>query len=349
VIPARDVGEQLLDEPFRFEFFQAVRMLERVYPGRQPVGYHADPTDEVVRFHAHNTLSFPASEVVDIRPPSETDGGRQSGMTVAFMGLTGPLGTLPSHYTALLSDPSRRKQTESLAAFLDVFTHRFVSLFYRAWEKYRFPVAYERGQGDAFSNHLFCLIGLGTEGLQRRLEFTDEVLLYYAGLLAQRPRSAAALEAILADYFDVPVNVEQFTGQWFLMNPDTLTSLGGWNHQLGVTTVLWQRVFDPQARFRVTLGPLDYDHFQAFLPTGRAYAELVDLTRFFAGDDLSFEIQPLLRHDAVPWCTLGADPGQRLGWSMWLKTRPLSVEDHVPQPLFEAHLATPLASEAVAS
>src|SRR5947199_303842 len=128
--------------------------------------------------------------------------------------------------------------------FLDIFNHRFISLFYRAWEKYRFPIAYERGGDDAFSRHLYSLIGMGTAGLQKQLGISDEILLYYAGLLSQRPRAAIALEGLLQDYFGVPVEVEQFTGEWFLMNVDALTCLGagGQNNQLGVNAALWKRI-----------------------------------------------------------------------------------------------------------
>ena len=40
-----------------------------------------------------------------------------------------------------------------------------ISLFYQAWEKYRFTIAYEHGERDRFSHHLLDLIGLGTKGL----------------------------------------------------------------------------------------------------------------------------------------------------------------------------------------
>jgi len=338
------VGDGLLAEPYRFEFFQAVRLLERIYTDRAPVGRFDDPQAEVVRFKAHHSLSFPASEIYDIKPPLETASGTTAAdMTVTFMGLTGPMGTLPHHYTTLLIDPGTRNHVKALKEFLDIFNHRFISFFYRAWEKYQFPIAYERGDGDAFSQYLYSLIGLGTKGLQERFSFTDEVFLYYSGLLAQRPRSAAALESILQDYFELPVHVEQFTGEWFLMNPDTLTGLGTANHQLGVSAVLWERIFDPPARFRVVAGPLSYERFAEFLPNGTAYAHLVELTRFFAGDDMNFEVQPLLRREDVPWCALGTDPRIRLGWSMWLKEA--EFETDVPQPLFGARISVSMGHE----
>ncbi len=335
------VDDILLREGFRFEFFQAVRLLERMYPARRPVGRHDTPADEIVRFRSHVSMAFPASEIFEVTAgQAEGPVGEQPAMSVTFMGLAGALGVLPTYYTHLLSDPGLRHQTAPLRAFLDIFNHRFISLFYRAWEKYRFVVAYERGE-DRFSQNLYCLIGMGTRGLQKRLGISDQILLYYAGLLSKRPRAAVALEGLLQDYFDVPVEVEQFTGEWFLMNPDALSSLGpeGQNNQLGVNAVLWERVWDPPARFRIRLGPLTYRQFQDFLPTSDAYRHAVEMTRFFVGEEFGFEVQPILKAEEVPMCALGADPSARLGWSMWLKTEPFEAD--TSQPVFEARVAMP--------
>lgn len=339
------LDDLLFREGFRFEFFQAVRLLERMYPAKKPVGRHELPRDEVVRFRTHVSMAFPASEVFDVAAPADgqqAEEHAQPTMWVTFMGLAGALGALPTHYTHLLSDPGLRNQTAPVRDFLDIFNHRLISLFYRAWEKYRFAIAYERGEPDAFSQDLFCLIGMGTGGLQRRLGISDEILLYYAGLLSQRPRSAVGLEGILQDYFGVPVTVDQFTGEWFLMNVDALTSLGlgGQNNQLGVNAALWERVWDPQARFRVKFGPLTYQQFQDFLPTSDAYRHAVELTRFYVGEEFSFDVQPVLKAEEVPFCALGANQSMRLGWGMWLKTQPF--ESDTSQPVFAARTATPV-------
>src|SRR5262245_47148317 len=193
------VEEELLEEGYRFDFFEAVRVLERLYPHRQAVGHEALPSDEVVRFHTRLSLAFPPSMIHEVTEP---DGGTQPlDMTVAFMGLTGPLGVLPRHYTGLLLERVRRKD-HTLRDFFDLFNHRLISLFYRAWEKYRFPIAYERAVAnrapyDDFSLTLFDLISMGTKGLRGKLEVGDEALLFYAGLLAQHPHSASALTGLL--------------------------------------------------------------------------------------------------------------------------------------------------------
>jgi type VI secretion system protein ImpH len=339
VPPAGDatVADLLYREGYRFDFFQAVRLLERMNPGRSPIGRHAPPEDEVVRLRNHVSLGFPPSEIWDVTaPPPEAPGT----MVVTFMGLTGAMGALPPHYTSVLLEPGARKQVAALKDFLDLFNHRLLSLFYRAWEKYRFPVAFERGGEDLFSQYLLCLVGMGLPSLKARLRIPDQILVYYAGLLAQRPRAAVALEGILQDYFNVPVEIEQFTGAWFLMNQDALTRIGadGQNHQLGVDATLWERVWDPQARFRVKLGPLTYQQFQDFLPGSEAYKHLVELTRFFVGEEYSFDIKPTLKASEVPWCALGQSRTSHLGWAMWLKTEPFTQD--TTQPVLPGRLAS---------
>jgi type VI secretion system protein ImpH len=326
-LEASPLDDVLFEEGYRFDFFQAVRVLERLYPERQPVGRDAPPSSEAVRFRSHLSLSFPPSAIYEIARAEEGDGPAQ--MTVAFMGLTGLLGVLPRHYTELLLERMRRKD-EGLRDFLDLFNHRLISFFYRAWEKYRFPIAYERavskGDGeDRFTRHLFDLIGLGTKGLRGRLEVEDEPLIFYAGLLAQHPRSASALEGLLTDYFEVPVTVTQFIGQWLPLSEANRSRLG-WgevNNALGVNAVAGSRVWDQQANFRLRLGPLTFAQFCQFLPSGDGFRTLGAITRFSAGEECDFDVQLNLRAAEVPRCRLGGngEHAVRLGWSAWLKSQ----------------------------
>ena len=322
-LAASAVGEKLRQEPFRFEFFQAVRLLERLLPDRTPVGKFEQPAEEVAHFGAHPSLAFPASQIQTLDWPENAP----PRMTVNFMGLTGAEGTLPNPYTSLIIERLRSSDT-SLRDFLDIFNHRMISLFYRAWRKYRFDVAYERGERTRFSVQLLGLVGLGTEGLQDRQAVPDDALIYYSGLLAQRPRSAQALRQILADYFDVPVEIEQFSGGWYHLEPDTQCCLSeGTNdsEELGFGAVVGDAVWNQQSRVRIVLGPLTLARYSDFLPDGSCWEPLRAWVRFFSNDEWDFEVKLVLEREQVPACELGADEASmpQLGWISWLKSAPL--------------------------
>jgi type VI secretion system protein ImpH len=321
----RELADALWSHPTAFDFFQAVRVLERLHPDRAPVGGFGDPGSEVVRFGVNPRVAFPPSEIHALEPGEE---GAPPRMTVSFMGLTGPQGVLPLNYSLLVSERIAARDA-SMRDFFDIFNHRLISLFYLAWEKYRFTVGYERDQRDRFTHHLLDLVGLGTPGLQRRLPLPDSTLAFYAGLLGIAQRPAVALEQLLEDYFGVPVEIEQFVGGWYRLDEGTQCHVGdedGPSGQLGLGAVAGDEVWDQQARARIRLGPLARAQYDEFLPGGRAYGPLRALVRFAGGDHIDFEIQLVLARDEVPACELGGDDAASLplGWCTWLRSAPLA-------------------------
>lgn len=317
--PPRDWA--LLRDPTAFEFFQAVRLLERLLPERPPVGGFAHPAEEVARFAANPSLSFPASEIQEIEWKGEAPR-----LLVNFFGLTGPLGVLPYYYTLQVAERLQARDG-AMHEFLGAFDHRMISLLYRAWEKYRFTVAYERGRDDRFRRHLMDLVGLGTAGLEKRQAVQDDALLFYAGILLSQPRSAQALRQVLGDYFQVPVEIEEFVGAWYALDEDTQCSLevNTVSGQVGLGAVVGDEIWDQQSRARIKLGPLSLEQYRSFLPDGAAHEPLRGLTRFFANEQVEFEIQLILQREEVPPCELGGEGGAppQLGWSSWMKTAPL--------------------------
>jgi len=318
-----EVETRLREEPYSIRFFQAVRLLERLFPERKPVGRFVNPSEEIAHFGAHPSLAFPASEIQSLEWHEE----QPHRVTVNFFGLTGPVGALPHWYTGLILERLRASD-RTLRDFLDVFNHRFLSLFYQAWEKYRFAIPYERGELDRFSGLLLDLIGIGTKGLQDRQAVPDEAFLYFAGILGQRPHSAKALELILEEYFEVPVEVQQLLGGWFLLDPATECRLGereSPSEQLGQGAVAGAEVWDQGARARVKLGPLALSQYLDFLPNGSAFQALRALTRYFSNDEIDFEVQLVLRRDEVPVCDLGSDGDEspKLGWVSWARSGPM--------------------------
>ena len=330
----KSVADQLLEEGYRFEFFQAIRVLDWLYGDRESIGRGSAPNREVVRFHTYPSLSFPPSPIYEVTKGEAAD--EPIHMTVAFMGLTGPQGVLPRHYTEMLLERLREKD-RTLLDFFDLFTHRFISLFYRSWEKYSVPVAFERAvvkkkSRDPMTSALLSLIGMGTKGLQEKLDFSASTLLGYVGLIGQRPRTAVSLQQMLQDYFQLPVHVKQFIGEWLNLSYEDqsrLTSKEA-NNKLGETTVAGTKVWDQQARYQLLLGPLSLPDFTRMLPSGRTYRALVQLTQFFVGQELNFDVRLVLKAEEVPYCRL-TDVGEdqpRLGWTSWLKCAEFTQDVH---------------------
>ena len=327
-MPRKPLDQVLFDEPYRFEFFQAVRLMHHVYPNRKPVGGTAMPADEAVRFRSFISMEFPPSEIRELkREFDELNERERAEMIICMMGMVGSSGVLPTHYTELVLDRVRHRDT-AMWAFLDIFTHRSASLFYRAWAKYRFPVAYESGNDD-FTGYLFDLAGLGTPGLKGKMGLDDESLLPYVGLIAQKPHSAGAVENIVSDYFEVGARVDQFSGQWLVLHERDRTKLGVRNSVLGANTIAGGMIWDQQSKFRLRLGPLKFDKFVAFLPNGSARRPLQSIVKFMAGTEVDYDVQLILEKKQVPGniLTTRALRKPMLGWTSFLKTIPFEFDD----------------------
>ena len=317
--------EMLERDPYSVQFFQAVRLLERLYPDRRPVGLFVSPGSEVVRFSSFPTFSFPASELQGLEKGK--DG--QMKMSVNFMGLCAAVGSLPHVYTDFLLERAKAKD-RGPGEFFDLFNHRIISLFYRAWQKYRFYVAYERtGAGDdVISTRLLDLIGLGTKGLPRRMEIADEACLYYTGLLSQRRPTAQGLKQLLEDYFEIPVEILQFTGTWNRLPPENqsfLRDAGMFCERLGMGTIVGDEVWDQHGTVTVRLGPMTFERYRQFLPGADAYRDLRAWLRFYANREFDFIVQLVLEREETPGMELGiiGPHASRLGLVSWVKNRPL--------------------------
>ncbi|MGO8744504.1 MAG: type VI secretion system baseplate subunit TssG [Thermoguttaceae bacterium] len=352
------LSEQLFARSHGFEFFQAVRLFHWMAiesarldssPPRKPVGYDVVPQQEQVRFRALASHSFPAGCISEIRRAGSDAGPGPAQMVTAFFGLTGPQGALPRHYTTTMIERIRAKDF-SLRDFFDTIHHRMLSLYYRAWQKYRFAFAYEQEaaggseEEDLFTAGLYSIIGMGTGGLRGRMAVDDEALLYYAGHLSHWPRSASALEGMLADYFELPVAIGQFQGQWLYLSAEDQSSLpsprwpGGLNSQLGVDVIVGERVWNVESKFRVKVGPLNYSQFVRLMPCGDTLRPLCEMAWFYVGAHLEFDVQLILKAKEVPWCRLGgdgADPA-RLGWNTWVRSG--EFQDDVSDAIFSLEM-----------
>jgi type VI secretion system protein ImpH len=375
---AAGVIEQLLREPQRFSFFQAVRLLDRWLASEASDGQGLSK----LNFRNSLSLSFPASEIESLRVHKKADqGGSLDGVagsegaptstlermlsatvadalprhasevdqidvTPAFMGLLGVNGTLPLFYTEMLAQQELYQKDHAARAFMDVFSHRSLTMFYQAWRKHRLHVQYETDQRNRYLPLVLSIAGLGQKGLRERLGaqsggVADESLAYYAGALQQRTLSARQLQALLKSYLGVPVQIEQFIGRWYQVPEAGRFYLGQLglgsggmrvpNGVLGKSTMLGERVWQRDLRVRVVLGPLEHSKFRRFLPGGRGAKALKELLTVLSGVSLEYEINLRLLQQDVKGASLDStrpDSASRLGWDTFLQTRP-ATEDRI--------------------
>lgn len=324
------VEEWLFAEGHSFDFFQAVRLLEIIHGngstsnGERLVspGQGADPTKEIVHFRSAVKLDFPASDIDQVKRrkdiPQREQPKAPAEMTVNFLGLAGGLGALDIPITELVLERTSHND-KALKDFLDIFNHRLVSLLYRIRKHHRVGLGSATPGDDQVARYLYSLIGMGTPRLQGRMRIRDRALLYYAGILAQHPRSMAGLKRILSDYFQVEVETTQFVGKWCDLEESQWSTIGesGTNQRLGRdTVVLGTHVWDQHARFEIQLGPLGLEDFESFLPTEWRFGVLCDLVRFYVKDEFEFNVKLILKAEEIPSVELSSQPA--LSWTSWL-------------------------------
>jgi len=354
--PGTRLNDRLVSKPEAFEVFEAVRILEDV-AARESRSTGGEPPPELgaqdsgagigdrVRFTAAAMLSFPGAPIVAAAPidrrdakrsgESGTDAATSVRLEVATFGLIGPAGVLPQHYTSLVIERIRRFRDHGLREFLDIFTHRAMSLLVRAWGKYRVVVQRgtlaSRGRGavwdeapeprDPTEAVLASLVGLGGRTLPGRMRVEEPLLLHYAGHVARQPAAALPLEQMVADAWGVPARVEQFIGGWLALEKADQTRLGVANAALGVDALAGARVWSIESTYCVRLGPVSLEAFLGWLPGGRQLGALSDLLTFHVGPTLEAKVRPVLRADEVPQTQLGGNGCSRLGWTSWLSSR----------------------------
>jgi type VI secretion system protein ImpH len=316
--------DRLKSDPSRFDFFQAMRLVECYYADLPRLGTSEKLADDPpLRLGQAVGMDFPPSALASWREGAEKKDGKQfpDRLDVRFFGLFGPNGPLPLHLTEYaLSRAGERDHT--LTRFADLFHHRLLCLFYRAWAESQPVVHYDRHaqalQEDRFSRYLGSLFGLGLDSLRERDAMPDRAKLLFAGLLSCQTRHADGLKIIIAEFFGVPAQIQEFVGEWMDIAPHEQTRLGMHEQagHLGLSTVLGERVFGCQHKIRVVLGPLDLAFYRAMLPGEYGLVELAAILRNYIGDELAWEVNLVLRQTEIP--PLKLDGVAQLGWTSWL-------------------------------
>jgi type VI secretion system protein ImpH len=316
---ANHLIDALAREPYAFDFYRAVRLLESCHPERPRIGYSYSPSEDPIRFAQNPSLGFAPSslEKLDLSNP---DGVPR--LFVHLFGLFGPNGPLPPHVTEYAHDRNLHYADRTITAFCNVFHHRLLSFFYRAWAANQKSADLDRADEQRYATYIGSFFGIGMDSLQERDAVSDWAKLYFAGRLANQTRNAEGLEAILQQYFEIRTRIETFVGRWMDLPRDSVCQLGHSREtgELGVNTIVGKRFWECQLNFRIHMGPMKLKDYQRMLPGGDAFLRLKYWVLNYCGEHFFWDIQLVLEAAEVPQTRLGQ--AGRLGWTTWLKTKP---------------------------
>jgi len=345
------ITRKLTEAPYEYQFLQAVRLLERSALlekettqsniASNAIARFTPPSTESIRFATHQSLAFPSADIDQVERKDNAAGTTQWHMIVNLMGLTGSMGVLPFHYTELILNRQKQKD-DTLEHFFNLFNHRTLSLFFQAAAKYKLPLQYERNQlfnaskdkKDSATQALLSLIGLGTDGLTNRLYTRDESLLYYSGLLSQKTRTASGLQQILRSHFSIPVNIDQFVGQWQELIEDVRSRLPdfsnpqGRNVCLGRSAMIGKKGWFAQGKIHIILGPLNKQQLKQFAPGTQTLKALNELVRMYVGMENDYEFIIRIKKSDIPErIQLNRKSPPIIGWNTWLSKKSAGFSD----------------------
>ncbi len=316
-------------EPWHHDFYQALRWIDAHSLGQPRLGTARRPLSEALRLGQSPDLSFAPSAL-----HSASLEGAKPRVEVRFFGLFGPNGPLPLHLTEYARRRIIHDGDLSFARFADIFHHRLLLLFYRAWAQARPTVSMDRPDDDRFAHLVGALVGIGEPSLRKRDAAPDHARLYFSGLLSRQVRSAEGLQKLVSGVIGRQVKVEQFVGAWLRLPVSERTRIGraaGSRRNatacLGRGAVLGAAVWDRQHNFRIHIGPLDAAGFDSLLPDGALLSTVIALVEHYVGAEFGWDLRLEHRADQVRPCRPGAHG--RLGWTSWLGSKQRKSHPHL--------------------
>ena len=296
----------------RTGLFPIVRGAEARAPSLPRVGESKRPAQNVVDLAHVPTLSFPEKTIEDVR----VTGGRAK-VSGYWLGLTGPMGPLPTHLSEFSMYERRYAKKQPFSDFLDLLAGRMLQLFYRCWADSQPAVHADRPKDDRFGYYLSALSG-AAEGASDADLFPARARLHYAALFASR-RSAQALEDALSHLLGLDVQVLEFQPRWRDMEEEDRSRLGRSFATLGSDAVLGRKVRVASDAFRVVIKTDSLRQFESLLPSGNLFAIAAEALDAFAPKHLDWDLMLEIDEGKAPPTKL--DGRSRLGWTSWVAPR----------------------------
>lgn len=311
------------EELYRQDFAPLLRYLDANAPLAARIGYSVSPKQDCVRFGQTPLLHFHSSAFTEVR--FGTVNGNYK-LKNSYWGLLGINGALPNHLTEYAIERNYRLKDKTFTEFLDVFHHRFISLFYRAWADAEPCVSHDRPEHDSFQQKLNSFSG---ENSVEQDSFVQDknIHQYLAGLFSQKNRSSKVLSQLLSESLKLDVDIEQFQGRWYDIESSERIQLGKTNATLGIDSIIGKRSYQRSFNFAINIGPIDYDQYIALLNNRQRIKSIIALTQKAVGQEYEFSINILLKAFQTQASQLGS---AQLGINSWCQDKSSHLAQHDP-------------------
>ncbi len=307
--------DRLLADPQGHHIFHALRIIEAEYSDNPQLGKSSRPSQDRIRVGQEAEMAFPPSTIAALTLPTKDAPGR---LTNRFFGLFGPHGPLPLHLTEYARDRSRNHRDHTFIEFANLFTHRMISLLYRAWSSAEPAPSFDRPDSDPFETKVAAIAGHKGKEMLDRDAMPDLSKRYFAGFLSNGPRHGEGLMSIIAAFFDAKVEIEHFVGTWLHLEPNDRWALNG-QAGLGQATSIGEKVWSRSSKFRLRIGPLTLKEYERVLPGTGSLKRLEAIVLNYLGDVYEWDVNLVLKADEIPKSVLGQTT--RLGHTSWIGER----------------------------
>ncbi len=309
--PARaGLTAQLGRDIWRVNFYRFCQLLEQENPEAPLLGTADKPTADPVRFRPWPGMGFPASELRTV----ETDDDRPElppTVRTTFLGMYGVDSPLPTTY---LDDIAQRREGyEATSAFLDIFSHRITTQYYRIWRKYAYPATFEPGATDATSQCLLGLVGLGIPGTAENVATPISRFLALLGTMRLPTRNAEGIRQL------VSLLAPDTTAT--IISPDPVkvqvarrSGLGKENRvSLSQRATLGKTGKEACSRILLRLATSDPVEAEGWLPGGQHHTDLMVLMRVYLGYRSDVRLRLTVPVSVLPEPRLGQKRRIQLG------------------------------------
>lgn len=306
-------------DPTRWEAFALWRAVDAATPNGPRIGEALDPSREAIDLAHQPSQDFPRTTMA-----SFVRGKRRPMARSQHLGLTGPMGALPTHLTEVAIFERRRRGDSPFADFLDLISARALQRFFRAWAEADRCAQADRPADDRFAGYIGAVSGAADLSFidpagrpkpdKRGDAFDGWRRLPYAGHLASL-RSAAAIGDLLAHLLERPVKVIETVGRWRQIPPEARTTIGRAHAGLGGGATLGSRFYAVEFDVAFEISAVSMAGLDDLLPGGHANRLLGEAARTALPKHLDWRARVTIREDAIEPARLGRT---KLGWTSWV-------------------------------